>query len=185
MPTAITKQHAIVHTAAIDVKIMRLEKKQVTLSVFRQLEEQSIFAPGEAPPRTLGKPWGRVNYIWKGCPEWASYYLVWQLEGELRRMPCTLVDGESRYEVIEREYGCSGCGRIFDEEEFYRCHLCRKKPSYFNNRISQLRVEGLFDWLDLCEFYVERESKECKKDYRRFIVVLRRFEQLDQLFIAV
>lgn len=93
MPTTTTgngrvlnKRHAVVHTASIDVKIMRLDKKQVTMSVFRQLPERSIFAD-EVSISLRGTPWGIVRYVWKDCPEWADCHLVWQQDDELFRMP--------------------------------------------------------------------------------------------------
>lgn len=82
------KQHAVIHTTSIDVKIIRLDKRQVTLSVFRQLEEKSIFSNrmGEAPS-LLGVPWGLVRYTWKGSPKWTDRYLVWQECDKIYRMP--------------------------------------------------------------------------------------------------
>jgi hypothetical protein len=80
-------QHAIIITAAIDVMVMRLDGKQMTLSVFRQLGQASIF---DGAGRLLGEPWGRVNYTWDKAVAWADYYVVWQEGEHLRRMPVPL-----------------------------------------------------------------------------------------------
>lgn len=84
MPTVLDKRHATVHTAAIDVKIMRLDKKQVTLSVFRQLDEELIF---NADGTLRGTPWGRVNYTWKGNKNGTVFHVVWQDGDKLKRSP--------------------------------------------------------------------------------------------------
>jgi hypothetical protein len=63
------KGHAIIHTATVDLKILRLDGKQMTLSTFRQLDEANILEGGDGPStyfptRLPGTPWGRVNYTW-------------------------------------------------------------------------------------------------------------------------
>lgn len=76
--TTLHVNHAIIHTASIDVAIMRLNKKQVTLSVFRQLDEESIFLSDGS---LRGTPWGRVNYTWKDNKPGTAFHVVWQ-DGE-------------------------------------------------------------------------------------------------------
>jgi hypothetical protein len=84
--------HAVVHTATVDVQVLRLDRRQMTLAVFRQLPERDIFRGGDGTPVLLGRPWGRVLYTWGGSPEWADYYLVWQGGDRLYRMPLPLAD---------------------------------------------------------------------------------------------
>lgn len=81
---ALHKQHAVVHTASIDVKIMRLDKRQVTMSVFRQLDEELIFA---ADGSLRGTPWGRVSYLWKDNREGTAFHVVWQDGDRIKRSP--------------------------------------------------------------------------------------------------
>lgn len=80
----LTRRHATIHTAAIDVKIMRLDKKQVTLSVFRQLPCENIFL---SDGTLRGTPWGLVRYNWKdsGCD--SGVWVVWQKDEVLFRCP--------------------------------------------------------------------------------------------------
>jgi hypothetical protein len=78
------KEHAVVHTASIDVKIMRLNKRQVTMSVFRQLDHQPIFLSDGS---LCGTPWGRVNYTWNGNPDGTAFHVVWQEGDRLKRSP--------------------------------------------------------------------------------------------------
>jgi hypothetical protein len=78
------KDHAIVHTATIDVKVLRIDRRQLTLSVFRQLDEQLIFL-GDG---TLnGTPWGRVNYTWKENRENTAFHVIYQVGDVLKRSP--------------------------------------------------------------------------------------------------
>ncbi len=82
MSLTLTKDHAIIHTATIDVKIMRLNKRQVTMAVFRQLDAESIF---NSNGTLAGKPWGRVNYTWKDSPRGTAFHIVWQDGDSIKR----------------------------------------------------------------------------------------------------
>lgn len=88
MPTdnsqRLDRNHAIIHTASIDVKIMRIDKKQVTLSVFRQLDEESIF---HVDGSLRGIPWGRVRYRWSDNKAGTDYHVVWQDGETIKRSP--------------------------------------------------------------------------------------------------
>jgi len=84
---ALHKQHAVVHTASIDVHIMRLDKRQVTMSVFRQLDEESVFLTDGT---LRGTVWGRVNYLWKDNPKGTAFHVVWQDGDRLKR--CAVPD---------------------------------------------------------------------------------------------
>lgn len=113
----INTSHAVIHTVSVDIKIMRIDKKQVTLSVFRQLPEENIFIfsdeysaedvgefgwdystdddgneVGSIPPNSAavvhcGIPWGIVKYTWKDSPDWCTQYLVWVRRNRIFRMP--------------------------------------------------------------------------------------------------
>jgi hypothetical protein len=89
----ITAAEAIVKTASVEVRVLTLSGKQVTLAVFRQLQEEDIFDCTGALPSLRGVPWGHVNYCPNGdkCRAPESYirtehlHVVWQLGEELRR----------------------------------------------------------------------------------------------------
>src|SRR5690349_19418782 len=80
----ITTHEATVKTAAITIKSLTLNAKQVTLAVFRQLDEEDIVDLDNGTLR--GVPWGRVNYHPDKCSgEREHLHIVWQTGDELRR----------------------------------------------------------------------------------------------------
>lgn len=94
MLNMLTKQHTTIHKVSVDIQVIRIEKKQLTLSVFRQLPERVFWYHGlvhgegnESYWYRLGIPWGFVRYIWKDSPPWATRYLVWEDSGILYRSP--------------------------------------------------------------------------------------------------
>jgi hypothetical protein len=87
------KRHATVHTATIDVKIMRVDKKQVTMGLFRQLDEESIFNPDGT---LRGTPWGRVNYCWSDNKIGTAFHVVWQDGEHLKRSAVPYRPGRDR-----------------------------------------------------------------------------------------
>jgi hypothetical protein len=81
---SITAREATVKTATVDVKALTISGKQVTLSVFRQLKDESIVDGESADLR--GVPWGVVNYFWGDCAKSLPHlHVVWQKGEELRR----------------------------------------------------------------------------------------------------
>lgn len=77
----ITAHEAVVRTASVEVKALTISGKQVTLSVFRQLPEESLL-DNEANLR--GLPWGKVNYFWGDCQP-NHLHVVWQSGDRLFR----------------------------------------------------------------------------------------------------
>ncbi|WP_411088342.1 hypothetical protein [Streptomyces sp. 061-3] len=84
MTKQLTTQNATITTAAVEVKTLTISGKQVTLAVFRQLEDKTILNPLDAT--LVGEPWGRVNYHPDKCADWPEHlHVVWQVGSELRR----------------------------------------------------------------------------------------------------
>jgi hypothetical protein len=83
LPKQLTTQNATLTTVAVEVKALTISGKQVTLSVFRQLQEEPLVAKDG----TLnGVPWGYVNYHPDRCGDEAPHWhIVWQQGAELRR----------------------------------------------------------------------------------------------------
>jgi hypothetical protein len=152
--------HAVVHTASIDVKVMRLDRRQMTLSVFRQLPERCIFRGGDGTPVLLGRPWGRVLYVWNRSPAFADYYLVWTDGARLYRTPLPELD-RMFDPVPGRARSEKGC-------EFFRwCGMG-------------------WVWHESMEDCVGSEDPDAVNAcYDGVRAHLRAFEKLDQLFIAV
>lgn len=85
----LTPQNATITTATVEVKTLTIGSKQVTLAVYRQLQEQRMAGGGAI--------WGRVNH----CPDstckqpardrnlfgaWPDHcHIIWQHGSELRR----------------------------------------------------------------------------------------------------
>lgn len=81
----ISAQEAIIKTATVEIRTLTLNGKQMTLSVFRQLREESVI--DEETLELRGQPWGTVNYhpdaeCKAGRPH---LHVVWQKGNELRR----------------------------------------------------------------------------------------------------
>jgi CRISPR/Cas system-associated endonuclease Cas1 len=104
----ITTHEASIKTATVEVKALTISGKQVTLSVFRQLQNEELI--GYFSGQLKGVPWGRVNYNPGDCVEDVPHiHVVWQQGSELRRscvrvksrVPYTLkdakADAECRY----------------------------------------------------------------------------------------
>lgn len=90
---------AEIRTASVEIKTLSVSKRQVTLSLFRQLKNEHLLDP-ETGGRRPGEPWGLVNYFWGGCGKelmrdlendyqspagGAHLHVVWQDGGELKR----------------------------------------------------------------------------------------------------
>ena len=74
---------AQINTATVEVKTLTISGKQVTLAVFRQLQEESLI---DDDGRFRGLPWGTVNYHPDGCKDSTNHrHVVWQDGNELRR----------------------------------------------------------------------------------------------------
>lgn len=108
MPTKLQKNHVVVHTGSINVKIMRLDKRQITLSVFRQIDQETIFV---VDGTLRGIPWGRVNYTWNENRPGTEFHVVWQDNDYLKVCPIPsnqwIGEGGSRWLdwVIENDFG--------------------------------------------------------------------------------
>ncbi|MER7773188.1 hypothetical protein [Kitasatospora sp. NPDC096140] len=84
MTKQLTVHNATIQTAAVEVKTLTISGKQVTLAVFRQLQEEAVLDPTDAT--IAGEAWGRVNYHPDKCGDDKEHiHVVWQRDGELRR----------------------------------------------------------------------------------------------------
>lgn len=110
----ITSQNAQVKTASVSVQLLTMNNKQVTLSVFRQIQEDNIF---DWENRCLkGEPWGFVNYLVPQEQTGRVMNVIWQKGPELRR--CLVVCNKLYYKVYltpagnGRLHGFQGGGYI-------------------------------------------------------------------------
>lgn len=158
----ITTEQATIRTASVEVKTLTLGKKQMTLSVFRQLPREHIMDPDTMTLR--GTPWGIVNYFWDGCGYCKSdgehLHVVWEKGGRLFRACVGTLWQEDSDEVrgdpvalaaIDEDGETSWCSH-----PDYAGHYTRPWPG--------------FDFQPFCQWWDECYSK---------------LTALDQLFIAV
>lgn len=80
----IKTQEACLKTATVEIKALTVSGKQVTLAVFRQLQEERLM---DSDGEFRGVPWGHVNYHPDGCATegYPHIHVVWQKGSELRR----------------------------------------------------------------------------------------------------
>lgn len=92
----LTTSDVAIKQVAIEVKVLKIGNRQVTLAVFRQLPNEQIinFETGELK----GIPWGRVNYH-VDCKGNDHTHLVWQKGNELRR---AVIHDELRFSFAHR-----------------------------------------------------------------------------------
>jgi hypothetical protein len=144
------KRHATVHTATIDVKVMRVDKKQVTMGLFRQLDAESIF---NVDGTLAGTPWGRVNYRWAANPEGTAFHVVWQ-DGEQLKRSAVPRRGKCWTNWIAEEY---------PEDEPYEPSKPQPKQWSLGSHLEKLRSITHCLKYDLADFRVENHASlgEC------------------------
>lgn len=95
MSRIMTTHDPRITTVQVEIQVLKIGAKQMTLSVFRQLTLEPIFAPDGS---WRGTPWGWVNYFWDSCGVVALYadlankkylHVVWQDGNTLKRSLCT------------------------------------------------------------------------------------------------
>lgn len=81
----LTVEEATIKTATVEIKTLTISGKQMTLAVFRQLQEESISEREMQFPSDMNV-WGRVNYHPDKCADYSEHiHIIWQKKEELRR----------------------------------------------------------------------------------------------------
>lgn len=80
----LTAKNAVVKTASVEVKILTISGKQVTLAVFRQIVSEEYPAQCPDPEWPI---WGWVNYHHSSTCSYSTphRHIVWQAGTELRK----------------------------------------------------------------------------------------------------
>ena len=81
MTLAISINEAKINTVSVQVKTLTVSGKQVTLAVFRQIQDERLKSGDWGEPVL----WGRVNYHTKDCPDGEHLHVVWQKDDQLRK----------------------------------------------------------------------------------------------------
>tara|TARA_Y100000310_G_C20498898_1_gene722923 strand:- start:324 stop:926 length:603 start_codon:yes stop_codon:yes gene_type:complete len=193
----ITAHEAIVKTAQVEVKTLTIKGKQVTLSVFRQLQQERVLDPISG--NLLGMPWGKVNYFWGDCIDEGHLHIVWKKGTELRRSCIGRASSYPwgfRYSKAINESN----QRLEDLKHLYNCYCKYGKDCYW--QIGSKRLRDTIASLDLTEnddldlIWLEQKTKgltDLHKEYieeeeikeARYQANYLMLENLDQLFIAV
>lgn len=72
-----------IEAATVSINTLRINDKQVTLDLFRQLKEAVLINHDGS---LAGSPWGLVNYHQKRCDKLEEHaHVVWQLDDQLRQ----------------------------------------------------------------------------------------------------
>ncbi len=98
----LTTEDVTITTLSIEVKVMKIGKRQVTLAVFRQLPDEPIIHPDTG--NLKGIPWGRVNYH-VDCEHMPTshFHVVWQKDTELRRS-LVVLPWKVEFNAISRKF---------------------------------------------------------------------------------
>jgi len=74
-----------IKTASIAIQTLYVNKRQLTLSTFRQIKEESVVTLYDSDFELKGEPWATVNYHWGYQPK-EYLHLIWSKGNEPRRM---------------------------------------------------------------------------------------------------
>lgn len=113
----LTSANALVTTAEVSIRMLQIGKKQVTLSVFRQIPYHGILRDDGT---LAAAPWGWVNYWWDGADSWGQgqkLHVLWQFEGRLCRA-CVPPPEFS----VHQNY-CPPLGRLGELREDLKSHV--------------------------------------------------------------
>jgi hypothetical protein len=186
MTKIITIKEANISTLSVELKAIHLNSKQMTLSVFRQIQEENCFDEGF---NLQGELWGTVNYFWDKCHQQNDtvFHVVWQKGNELRR--CRMSDIHERgdyWHCIEninwRFWGCLE----YELEEITK-FLSGKKTALGKKRNaihfpSYYETEGKF-FIDESWSAIWRESKisdykESTEIFNKYLIRQKEIEKL-------
>jgi hypothetical protein len=181
---ALARPAAIVTSATVDVHVLRIGAKQMTLAVFRQLHRDDALD---------GPMWGTVNYChrlfdWPCDPKHPEghQHIVWQDGSELRHgMRRTIIGIGSEhatlcFNVATRHW----VGRSFDQQEIVD-HAATFNTSQLRTLVRKLDDRHKYNhhtWLDT---FMTTEGGTWRQEYPELERRERPFESLPQLFIAV
>lgn len=138
-------KQANLETVSVQIRVLKVGSRQMTLSVFRQLDEESVF--DEWTGRLKGSLWGRVNYTWPGHDN--CIHLVWQYGDELRR-DCLHRNARTAFKAMD---SIQALGIVVRQINFMSCKRLILRAS----DLEKHEVTGP----ELCE-YLERHYREAK-----------------------
>lgn len=103
----LTVQNAAITTASVEIKTLTVSGKQVTLAVFRQLQERPLVLEDGT---LAGQPWGVVNYHPDKCSgDPAHWHVVWQEGSDLRRGTVSVVPVFGAFRTLAADQFFASC----------------------------------------------------------------------------
>jgi hypothetical protein len=96
------EHQAVVRSVTVDVEVLRIGARQMTLSVFKQLMVLSPFVDNDMRDQLKGNGelWGWVNYLVKHGNSERSWWLVWSgYGGKLFRCPLPSMELAAKWKL--------------------------------------------------------------------------------------
>lgn len=204
MQKQLNAETAIVTTAAIDVRCLTINGKQLTLSVFRQIPFRQIVDMTNL--RLNGLPWGIVNYFWGEHSEETKggIHVVWQEGNKLfRSLNKTVKEIKPTWsesfmrDPIRRVSVWDNTLHLSVE------HFALNSSGYYGDTLSSDRILQCMKYFDdvVCEdiefsnrfekaiLFVKTKIEEQNREHieycKNWNLLVRPLYNLEQLFIAV
>lgn len=149
MEKTITIHQAEVETFTVQVKVITVNNRKMTLSVFRQLEKRNFVHHNTL--KTQGEIWGRVNYHWDGCGgdnEAKHQHIVWQ-------------EGESIYRDCFGDMKAFQCWRPTSLDSSYRSALIycgvllsslEERPKFWDVQYRTEKAMGVYGFSTMVDY---------------------------------
>jgi hypothetical protein len=95
-------ENAGIEERQVTIKVLTIGKKQVTQSLYRQLEEESVLNPVTSEIWEHATIWGYVN-IHTGCSSEAGHmHVIWEEYGQLKRCELSITASSEYYIELKR-----------------------------------------------------------------------------------
>lgn len=88
-------KEASITTTGINIKCLRVDGRNLTMSVFRQIPKKWFINEDG-----FGNIWGWVNYFWKN--EQGKYHVIWEMDNKLYRYPISRRNLRALFGFYER-----------------------------------------------------------------------------------
>lgn len=150
---------AQIKTAAVEIKTLTISGKQVTLSVFRQIEEENII--DEETMKFNGIPWGQVNYFWKEEYQDYKLHILWQKGNELRR--CILLE-KAKIKLDDRNIYTNKYLELYNKIFNIECMIDRIVNLYPTSYIEPKYINK-FEYIKTLEKFVD-DRRDTIKDIK-------------------
>lgn len=158
----VKNKEASITTTGIDIKCLRVDGRNLTMSVFRQIPKE---CPFDADGDIKGDIWGWVNYFWGD--ESGDLHLVWQKDDRLYRFP---MRGKITYIDKDEGYMINGKPYTFTASDY-------PPLDHALFELEDSKEEGKRKW-------IEQDKKKVDRLKEKYRSILRDIKNKGQLYIA-